>query len=219
MCLALCVVFALALVGCGNTYTDEDDYANFVRWQTRYETEKELVGLLRKYDAAYSAYKGGASDGSNIVFSIRGVTVLTDANVAAATVVYDGTSYCYCVSIELDNSGAKILAEVTASNVGETLDIVAVSGDSRTVLLSPIITGTVGDGKVRIAQETETAANNLCSQFSAGAVKNAAIAYNAKRIALSARTVSVDYLPLSLPEAPEFLDVSGYLQKADALGF
>ena len=56
MCVLLCAVFAFALAGCGNTYTDEDDYANFVKWQARYETEKELVGLLREYDAAYTTY-------------------------------------------------------------------------------------------------------------------------------------------------------------------
>ena len=56
MCVLLCAVFAFALAGCGNTYTDEDDYANFVKWQARYETEKELVGLLREYDAAYRSY-------------------------------------------------------------------------------------------------------------------------------------------------------------------
>lgn len=101
MCVLLCAVFAFALAGCGNTYTDEDDYANFVKWQARYET----------------------------------------------------------------------------------------------------------------------AAKELCGKFSAGAIKNAAVAYNAKRATVSAREVNSGYLPAELPESPEYLDVSVYLQKAEAMGF
>lgn len=217
MCVLLCAVFAFALAGCGNTYTDEDDYANFVKWQARYETEKELVGLLRNYDAAYKAYMDGAGSGSDIVFSLRGVTVLTDANVSGAWVVYNGSEYCAC--IELDNSGAKILADITATNVGEQLEIIEINGDHRNVLLAPTINGTVGNGKITLAQSSETAAKELCGKFSAGAIKNAAVAYNAKRATVSAREVNSGYLPAELPESPEYFDVSVYLQKAEAMGF
>lgn len=217
MCVLLCAVFAFALAGCGNTYTDEDDYANFVKWQARYETEKELVGLLRNYDAAYKAYMDGAGSGSDIVFSLRGVTVLTDANVSGAWVVYNGSKYCAC--IELDNSSAKILADITATNVGEQLEIIEINGDHRNVLLAPTINGTVGNGKITLAQSSETAAKELCGKFSAGAIKNAAVAYNAKRATVSAREVNSGYLPAELPESPEYLDVSVYLQKAEAMGF
>lgn len=214
MCVLLCAVFAFALAGCGNTYTDEDDYANFVKWQARYETEKELVELLREYDAAYTAY----SSGSSIVFSVRGVTVLTDANVAAAWVAYDSING-YCVCIELDNSGAATLADITTSNVGEILEVAEVNDGNRTVLFSAAIHGTVSNGKMLLNQTTEAAAKELCCKFGTGAIKIAAAAYNAKRAAVSAREVNSGYLPAELPESPEYLDVSVYLQKAEAMGF
>lgn len=188
-----------------------------MQWQARYETEKELVGLLRNYDAAYKAYMDGAGDGSDIVFSLRGVTVLTDANVSDAWVVYNGSEYCAC--IELDNSGAKILADITATNVGEQLEIVEINGDHRNVLLAPTINGTIGNGKITLAQSSEAAAKELCGKFSAGAIKNAAVAYNAKRATVSDRTANGGYLPAKLPESPEYLDVSAYLQKAADMGF
>ena len=218
MCVLLCAVFAFALAGCGNTYTDEDDYANFVKWQARYETEKELVELLREYDAAYTAYSSGVGGGSSIVFSVRGVTVLTDANVAAARVMYDSTRG-YCVHIELDNTGAAILADITTTNVGEVLEIAEVNNDNRTVLFSAAIYGTIVDGKMLIHQTTEAAAKELCGKFGTGTIKIAAAAYNAKRAAVSAREVNSGYLPAELPESPEYLDVSVYLQKAEAMGF
>lgn len=217
ICALLCIVFAFALVGCGSGYTDEDDYANFVKWQARYETEKELVGLLRNYDAAYKAYMDGAGSGSDIVFSLRGVTVLTDANVSDAWVVYNGSEYCAC--IELDNSGAKILADITTSNVGEILEVAEVNDGNRTVLFSAAIHGTVSNGKMLLNQTTEAAAKELCCKFGTGAIKNAAVAYNAKRATVSAREVNSGYLPAELPESPEYLDVSVYLQKAEAMGF
>lgn len=216
VCALLCIVFAFALVGCGSDYTDDDDYANFVKWQARYETEKELVELLREYDAAYTAYSS-VGGGSNIVFSLRGVTILTDANVTAAWVVYDGADYQVC--IDLDNTGAKIFADTTTTNIGEILEIAEINGDNRTVVFSAAISGTVGNGKISISQATETAAKELCSKFSAGAIKIAAAAYNAKRATVSARIANSDYLPPVLPEAPEFVDVSAYLQKAEAMGF
>ena len=218
MCVLLCAVFAFALAGCGNTYTDEDDYANFVKWQARYETEKELVELLREYDAAYTAYSSGVGGGSSIVFSVRGVTVLTDANVAAAWVVYNSING-YCVCIELDNSGAATLADITTSNVGEILEVAEVNDGNRTVLFSAAIHGTVSNGKMLLNQTTEAAAKELCCKFGTGAIKIAAAAYNAKRAAVSAREVNSGYLPAELPESPEYLDVSVYLQKAEAMGF
>ena len=218
MCVLLCAVFAFALAGCGNTYTDEDDYANFVKWQARYETEKELVELLREYDAAYTAYSSGVGGGSSIVFSVRGVTVLTDANVAAARVMYDSING-YCVCIELDNSGAATLADITTSNVGEILEVAEVNDGNRTVLFSAAIHGTVSNGKMLLNQTTEAAAKELCCKFGTGAIKIAAAAYNAKRAAVSAREVNSGYLPAELPESPEYLDVSVYLQKAEAMGF
>ena len=218
ICALLCIVFAFALVGCGSGYTDEDDYANFVKWQARYETEKELVGLLREYDAAYTAYSSGVGGGSSIVFSVRGVTVLTDANVAAAWVAYDSING-YCVCIELDNSGAATLADITTSNVGEILEVAEVNDGNRTVLFSAAIHGTVSNGKMLLNQTTEAAAKELCCKFGTGAIKIAAAAYNAKRAAVSAREVNSGYLPAELPESPEYLDVSVYLQKAEAMGF
>ena len=218
MCVLLCAVFAFALAGCGNTYTDEDDYANFVKWQARYETEKELVELLREYDAAYTAYSSGVGGGSSIVFSVRGVTVLTDANVAAAWVAYDSING-YCVCIELDNSGAATLADITTSYVGEILEVAEVNDGNRTVLFSAAIHGTVSNGKMLLNQTTEAAAKELCCKFGTGAIKIAAAAYNAKRAAVSAREVNSGYLPAELPESPEYLDVSVYLQKAEAMGF
>lgn len=218
MCVLLCAVFAFALAGCGNTYTDEDDYANFVKWQARYETEKELVELLREYDAAYTAYSSGVGGGSSIVFSVRGVTVLTDANVAAAWVAY-GSINGYCVCIELDNSGAATLADITTSNVGEILEVAEVNDGNRTVLFSAAIHETVSNGKMLLNQTTEAAAKELCCKFGTGAIKIAAAAYNAKRAAVSAREVNSGYLPAELPESPEYLDVSVYLQKAEAMGF
>ena len=70
-----------------------------------------------------------------------------------------------------------------------------------------------------IHQTTEAAAKELCGKFGTGTIKIAAAAYNAKRAAVSAREVNSDYLPPALPEAPEFVDVSAYLQKAEAMGF
>lgn len=218
MCVLLCAVFAFALAGCGNTYTDEDDYANFVKWQARYETEKELVELLREYDAAYTAYSSGVGGGSSIVFSVRGVAVLAGAGVAAAWVAYDSING-YCVCIELDNSGAATLADITTSNVGEILEVAEVNDGNRTVLFSAAIHGTVSNGKMLLNQTTEAAAKELCCKFGTGAIKIAAAAYNAKRAAVSAREVNSGYLPAELPESPEYLDVSVYLQKAEAMGF
>lgn len=212
VCAIICAIFAFMLVGCGDS-----DYKNFIQNQKRYEAEKELVDLLRDYDTAYTSYKGGANDGINIVFSICGVTVLTDAYVTAAMVAYTDSSYC--TIIEFNNSGADILMKSTANNIGEQLEVIAIKGDSRSVLLSAYISAPMYKNTMLLEQATEEAANNLCNQFRMIAVKNAAAAYNAKRIALSDQTVSVDYLPLKLPETPEFSDVSSYLQKADKLGF
>lgn len=216
LCVLLCVVLSLALIGCGNSYTDEDDYANFVRWQARYETEKELVELLREYDKAYKTYNGMVSNGSTVIFSLKGVTVLTDANVKSASVLYDG--YDYFLSVYLDSSGAKVLTDITTANLGETLEIVEVSETNRTVLFSATISIPIANGTIMIRQSSESAAKELCGKFSAGAIKNAAVAYNTKRTKVSTIYVSSDYLPTALPETPEFVDVSEYLQKAEAIG-
>ncbi len=231
LCAIFCALLAFALVGCGNTYTDEDDYANFVRWQSRYETEKELVGLLREYDAAYTAYTEftAKSSGSSVVafasiaFVCEGRTVLTDENIKLVQSSYDVGLGDYVVTITFDSVGAAILADLTVNHIGDTLEIVEINNGNSSVILSPYINTAITNGVVPISGLPEANANELYMRIAAKtaerSVRHAASAYNDKRSKSSARYPMPEYLPASLAVEPQYIDVSAYLQKADAVGF
>lgn len=231
ICALLCIVFAFALVGCGSGYTDEDDYANFVKWQARYETEKELVGLLREYDAAYKTYatcvkhenSTGGNNSASIAFVFEGRTILTDDNMRRVETVYDTTNG-YNVVIVFDAVGTAIFAEFTANHIGSTLDIVAISGGSSSVISSPYINAAITDGRAIITGNfTAETANDLSLQIASKnaerMVQQAAAAYNDKRSKSSACYSMPEYLPASLAVEPQYIDVSAYLLKAEAAGF
>lgn len=232
VCLALCAIFALALVGCGNTYTDEDDYQNFVRWQARYETEKSLVGLLREYDAAYRAYVTYSdktadaperNDAISLAFVFEGRTVLTDANIKLISPEYQQESADYAVAITLDSIGAAVFADLTNNNIGGTVEIVETVNGNSTVLSAPIINSAITNGKVVVGGFSKESADDLCLRLWAKCaetnVRQAAAAYNDKRAESVARYSMPDYLPSALPTTAEYVDVSTYLQKAIDLGF
>lgn len=231
ICALLCIVFAFALVGCGSGYTDEDDYANFVKWQARYETEKELVGLLREYDAAYTTYVAcverehstGSNTAVSIAFVFEGRTILTDDNMRRVETIYDATNG-YAVVITFDTVGTAIFAEFTANHIGDTLDIVAISDGSSSVISSPYINAAITDGRAIIhGNFTTESANDLSLQIASKnaerMVQQAAVAYNTKRSESSTRYSMPEYLPASLAVEPQYVDVSAYLQKAEAVGF
>lgn len=231
MCVLLCAVFAFALAGCGNTYTDEDDYANFVKWQARYETEKELVELLREYDAAYKTYTAcverenstGGNTSASIAFVFEGRTILTDDNMRRIETVYDATDG-YAVVITFDAVGTAIFAEFTANHIDSTLDIVAISGGSSSVISSPYINAAITDGRAIITGNfTAESATDLYLRIAAKtadrSVRLAASAYNNKRSESAVRYSMPEYLPASLAVTPEYTDAAVYLQKAEAIGF
>ncbi|MDE6398360.1 MAG: hypothetical protein K2L51_03470 [Clostridiales bacterium] len=231
VCALLCAVFAFALAGCGNTYTDEDDYANFVKWQSRYETEKELVTLLREYDAAYTAYteytakaSGSSIDAAvSLAFVFEGRTVLTDENIKLVQSGYDAGLGDYVVTVTFDSVGTAILAELTANNIGGTLEIIETTNGNSFVLSSPHINSTITNGIAQINGFTEADANELymriASKTAERSVRRAASAYNDKRSKSSARYSMPEYLPASLAIEPQYTDASSYLQKAEAVGF
>lgn len=230
VCALLCVVFAFALVGCGRGYTDEDDYANFVRWQARYETEKELVGLLREYDAAYTAYteftakaSGSSVVATSIAFVFEGRTVLTDENIKLVETAYDSPNG-YFIAITFDSVGTAIFADLTSSNIGGTIEIVETRNGQSSVLSAPAINSAVLDGRAVInGNYTAESVNELYVRISAKtaerSVRRAASAYNDKRSESSARYSLPEYLPTSLAVEPQYINVSAYLQKAEAVGF
>lgn len=224
---------AFALVGCGNTYTDEDDYANFVRWQARYEAEKELVGLLREYDAAYRSYIDYTekskdalpnNDTASLAFVFEGRTVLTDENIKLVQSGYDASYDSYVVTVLFDSVGTAIFAELTSSNIGGVIEIVEIRNGQSSVLSSPVINSAISDGRAVInGNYTAESATDLYLRIAAKtaerSVRHAASAYNDKRSKSSARYPMPEYLPASLAVEPQYIDVSAYLQKADAVGF
>ncbi len=232
LCLAVCMVFAFTLVGCSdNDYTDEDDYANFVKWQARYETEKELVELLRKYDAAYKqniAYdeysdKFGDKPLPSLSFVLEGRTVLTDENITRVENAYDSVDGGYIVTVAFDSVGAAILADITANNIGKSLDIIQTLDNESAVIMSPTIKGIITDGRVPIsgnltADSAEALTMAFLAKNSERLVSLAAAAYNDKLTEYHKLYTAQDYLPPTLTTQPPFFDVSTYLQKAEALG-
>lgn len=221
VCALLCIVFAFALAGCGSCYTDEDDYANFVKWQARYETEKELVELLREYDAAYKAYYSDATLPATIEFVFEDTAILSDANITAVDTSYYGSDYV--LTITLDAAGANIFANFTATHIGESLSIIEIEGDSRTVLWQAVISSTIGNGIVPIYGLEVEAVNDLRSRIEAkcadSSLKRIAAAYNEKRSGTAARYITSDYLPNALSTEPDYTNVAAYLKKAEAMGF
>ena len=228
----VCAVFGLALVGCGNTYTDEDDYANFIRWQARYETEKELVGLLRDYDAAYSGYlvyidktsdMYNKPDSSSIAFVFEGRTVLTDENIKLVQTSFDAASDGYVVTVTFDSVGTAIFADLTANHIGGTIEIIETHNGNSSVISSPYINTAITNGVAQISGFSEASANELFLRIAAKtaerSVQRFAAAYNEKRAEYAARYSMPEYLPSALPTQPQYSDVSPYLQKAEALGF
>lgn len=231
LCALLCAVFAFSLVGCGNTYTDEDDYANFVRWQSRYETEKKLVALLRDYDAAYTAYGDYTKKASGfspiydymLAFTFEGSTVLTEENVKLMQVRYNESSDDYSVIVTFDSVGTAIFAKITAENIGGSIEIVEICDGSSNIIVSPSIDSAITNGIVHISGFTEASANEVYMRFSAKtaerSVRNAASAYNDRRSEIGTQYPIPDYLPASLSVIPEYTDATAYLQKAQAAGF
>ena len=230
--IAWLAVFAFALIGCGDTYTDEDDYANFVRWQARYETEKELVGLLRKYDAAYRSYIDYTekskdalpnNDTISLAFVFEGRTVLSDDNIALVETGYDSNNG-YFVTVVFDSVGSAIFADLTSNHIGGTIEIVEMRNGQSSVLSAPVINAAVANGRAVInGSFTEASANDLymriAEKTAERSVSLAASAYNDKRADCAARYVMPEYLPAALSTVPEYADVSAYLQKAEAVGF
>lgn len=232
MCVLLCAVFAFALAGCGNTYTDEDDYANFVKWQARYETEKELVDLLREYDAAYRSYIDYTekskdalpnNDTISLAFVFEGRTVLSDDNIALVETGYDSNNG-YFVTVVFDSVGSAIFADLTSNHIGGTIEIVEIRNGQSSVLSAPVINAAVANGRAVInGSFTEASANDLymriAEKTAERSVSLAASAYNNKRADCAARYAMPEYLPAALSTVPEYADVSAYLQKAEAVGF
>lgn len=232
VCALLCAVFAFALAGCGNTYTDEDDYANFVKWQARYETEKELVGLLRDYDAAYRSYTTYIenskdalpnNDTVSLAFVFEGRTVLTDENIKLVNVEYDSGNG-YIVAVVFDSVGSAIFADLTSTHIGGIIEIVEIRNGQSSVLSALVISAAVTNGRAVInGNFTEASANELYMRIAAKtaerSVSLAASAYNEKHTDYAARYAMPDYLPAALSTAPKYADVSTYLQKAEMLGF
>lgn len=231
LCMLFCTFFAFALVGCGDAYTDEDDYANFVRWQERYETEKELVRLLREYDAAYTAYTeytakapGSSIDAAvSLAFVFEGRTVLTDENIKLVQSSYDAGLGDYVVTVTFDSVGTAIFAELTTNNIGGTIEIVETRNAQSNVLSAPVINSAITNGVVQINGFTEADANELymriASKTAERSVRRAASAYNDKRSKSATLYSMSEYLPASLAIEPQYVDVSAYLQKAEDIGF
>jgi len=226
--LVMCIVFAFTLSGCNDKYTDEDDYANFVRWQSRYETEKELIKLLRDYDTAYTTYKtyiekkSTIHDGnSSIEFVFEGKTVLTDANIRLANIVPNEANE-YLISIQFDSVGTAVFAEITANNIGNKLYIVQTKNGYSSLITSPTINAVITDGKAELNVDKGSFYDICLIIWDACAERNvqqAATAYNEQQVE-SAKSYSLsEYLPASLAVEPEYTDVSSYLQKAEQLGF
>lgn len=232
LCALLCVVFSFALIGCGNSYTDEDDYANFVRWQARYETEKELVELLRNYDAAYRSYATYIenskdalpnNDTVSLAFVFEGRTVLTDENIALVETGYD-SDIGYFVTVVFDSIGSAIFADLTSTHIGGIIEIVEIRNGQSSVLSAAVMNAAVTNGRATInGNFTEASANDLymriAEKTAERSVSLAASAYNEKHAEYAARYSMPEYLPAALSTAPEYTDVSVYLQKAEAVGF
>lgn len=228
LCVVLCLVCCLGFAGCGNGTNDIDEYENFVHMQARYETEKELISLLREYNEIYTTY--GLSEIDNyteyfeaitIAFKIDGKTVLTDSHLKSVSVgVFAGYD---CVQISLDNEGTEIFADVTSQNIGKNLDIVEIRNNNQTVLYSASIADTIANGHILIETQDSTSAKALSIRLELKTADNSlnrvAKAYNAKRADNISRLISTSYLPEQLPEIPNCLDVSDYLSKASEMGF
>lgn len=233
LCVVFCTLFAFALVGCGDTYSDEDDYANFVRWQARYEAEKELVGLLREYDAAYRSYIDYTekskdalpnNDTASLAFVFEGRTVLTDENIKLVQSGYDASYDSYVVTVLFDSVGTAIFAELTSSNIGGVIEIVEIRNGQSSVLSSPVINSAISNGRAVInGNFTAESATDLYLRIAAKtadrSVRLAASAYNNKRSESAVRYSMPEYLPASLAVTPEYTDAAVYLQKAEAIGF
>lgn len=232
ICMLLCVMFAFALFGCGDTYTDEDDYANFVKWQARYETEKELVGLLHDYDAAYRSYMTYIenskddlpnNDAMSLAFVFEGRTILTDENIKLVSIGYNENSDDYSVIVTFDSVGSAILADITTNNIGKALVIVAIDGNFSSVISSPSIVSAITNGVAPISSFSEETANDffmcIAQKTAKRSVSLAASAYNDRRAEYAARYAIPDYLPAALSTDSDYADVSAYLQKAEAVGF
>ena len=137
--------------------------------------------------------------------------------------IYDATNG-YAVVITFDTVGTAIFAEFTANHIGDTLDIVAISDGSSSVISSPYINAAITDGRAIIhGNFTTESANDLSLQIASKnaerMVQQAAVAYNTKRSESSTRYSMPEYLPASLAVEPQYVDVSAYLQKAEAVGF
>ena len=227
VCAMLCAVIAFAVVGCGNSDAD-NDYANFVKMQARYETEKELVKLLREYDAAYTSYTDVLtqapflpfSNDASLAFVFEGNTILTDENIKLVTLDYDADSGEYSVTIIFDSIGATILADITSNNIGSTMEIVVIENGYTSIISMPTINSAITDG---IAPITGGSANdlyfNIARVTAERSVRKAAVAYNEKCAEYQSDYSMPVFLPAVLAVEPEYIDVSEYLQKADASGF
>lgn len=153
----------------------------------------------------------------------EGRTVLTDENIKLVQSGYDGTLGDYVVTVSFDSVGTAILADLTANYIGSTLEIVETNNGNSSVILSAYINATITNGIIPISGFSEANANELYMCISAKtaerSVRRAASAYNDKRSESSARYPMPEYLPASLAVEPQYVDVSAYLQKAEAVGF
>ncbi len=229
----LCCLLALTLCGCGNNArSDEEGYANFVQWQARYAAEKELIGLLREYDVVYkwyadykekTKYSLPTEGAITISFVLEGETFLTDEHITLIQVGKNEQGDYY-VEITFDEIGAAIFADITANNIGKSIEIEETLNGQSSLIASPSISSEITGKSVQINGEyTEETANyvlvHITGQAAERSVKRNAIAYNDKASENATRTSFPEYLPASLATEPTFDDVSGYLAKAAAAGF
>lgn len=220
--LALCCALLFSLCGCGGKKSNAKN-----------ETEKELVGLLRDYNATYEWYADYTestkyallTEGDiTISFVLDGDTILTDEHITLIRVGEDETGDYY-VEITFDEIGAAIFADITANNIGECIVIEKTQNGKSSIIAAPYIGSAITGNCVQINNtgRTKEEANDLFVRLTGQAaeknVKRTAAAYNDKMAETLAEVSLPEYLPASLAVEPPFTDVSEYLIKAEAAGF
>lgn len=205
-CFVICISLFLSFVGCESSNYSANE-------KTQPETEKELVDLLRQYDALYkpfteSEHALAQNATSKIKFAFKGDVLFTSDNFRSITLSAE------TLIINLDTLSTETLAQISSENIGEYIDILKCNDESIETLSQPIIESPILHGTVYI--NNHSLYNEFSTIYTNTQLTKIANTYNTKR---SAYHVDADYLPDALALPPLYTDVTRYLEKADIKGF
>ncbi len=200
--------------------------------------------MLREYDAVYTTYMeyldiAAEAHGNAFVESqpdipikfklMDGQIFLTDEHIKQVTISHNTDNDTYAVNIIYNEIGADIIAEVSSQHIGEPIYIVAslyydhidMWQDDAIVApyINSAITGSVSAITVSSKKEANSLYTYLASKSINRSVKNAILNYNTKCSEYVKKYSLSEYLPNSLSSDTGYIDISDYLQKAEAAGF